>query len=180
MADPNKFLSTDRAAVRALRRWASDPPAAPAPVCSKILLVTSIDFLHRRASDNTILPDISEKILEQLEAQYDQTIVLRVVDGNSAAYTLPMRPNLLICDIDKSSVFESMRRAVLLLKQQCQIEVKMPRDARRLSWLNIGEHISDDRVRVVGGNDYEKAGVEQDKDLSFNDLAKIRSKKSWI
>jgi hypothetical protein len=67
-----------------------------------------------------------------------------------------------------------------VLKQQLQVEVKLPRDARRLSWLNIGEFISDDRVRVVGGNDYEKAGVEPDKDLSFNDLAKIRSKKSWI
>lgn len=159
-------------------------------VYNKILLITNADFLYRRASDNTVLPELSDKVLDQLEKKFDQTIVLVINDTNESkciAFNSQTRPTILLCEINRSDVFTSMRSLVLLLKQRFEIDVHLHQigvnhvnTARRLSWLNIGEYIKDDRVRVVDSNDYDKAGIVVDKNLSFNDLAQIRSKKSWI
>ena len=177
MSLPTKTLAMDRAAHRGLRHVVSE--AKPATTINKILVITSLKFLQRRASDNSPLHEISTKVVEQMLAQYDQIIVFSLNEKESFS-SIPSVPNLMVCIIDRDTVFESMRRVVLLLKQQFQVDVKMPKDPRRLSWLNIGEYISDERVRVVGADDYQKACIEPDKDLSFNDLTKIRAKKSWI
>jgi hypothetical protein len=59
------------------------------------------------------------------------------------------------------------------------VRFKPIRNPRTVSYLNIHKFILDDTCCVVGRDEYEKLGIDPDKELTFQDMANKRARSAW-
>ena len=178
MSSSTKSLVFDRSVSRRLHTVSTET-AMP---YSKLLILRTAGFLQRQSSTGELLPQISEKMLQQLMDKYDHVVVLRQRNTRvkSVELEIPPHAKMTVIDVDIGDVASSMWKVVQILKHEFQVTFNLPQQLRRISWQNIGSFITDERVRTAGTNDHASVGIELDKDLSFQDMANLRSKKSWI
>ena len=70
-----------------------------------------------------------------------------------------------------------------MLKQkliELGIRFKYIDNPRRLTWLNMHEFVAAGEIQSFARDDYEKYGIEPDKEVTFQDLADRRKKNAWL
>jgi len=162
-----------------------DLPMQPVAYTDKILIVSNPSFFYKKDNKNVTKPsEISESIIKHVTENYAHVVVLSTpfwILDTAHESLLRDTYNFKCFSIDGSNISSCVKAVLDHLVSKFSVKLSKKID-RTISWLRLEECISDIRVTVVGSNpeDYSKIGTIPDKELSFDDLSKIRQKKFVI
>jgi hypothetical protein len=149
-----------------------------------VILFTDVDFFAERDKDGKPKGRWSAKVWDQVVEKFlngEHRLIICVDDelgkwakGNFVA---EHHDDLTVFTIKPGSATENTLRLQITL-QSLGLKMKTIRNKRTVSFLNIHKY-------VVGGlsyyaaDDYEKAGVAIDKELTFSDMVSQRKSSAW-
>lgn len=162
----------------AKRRWVAQTAAAQAPVekSPRVLFVKNAQFFAKRDQKGVPLEEFSDKMLEQAQEKYERILVCSLPHPFFPA--LEGKAKVVVIPIDRKAVFACVQ-LVLTHLANLGIVLRLPKDRRTVSPLNLQNYVTDKAVVFADDNSYEVSGIEPEKPPSFQDIAKVRSRQSW-
>lgn len=149
-----------------------------------VILFTDIDFFTSRDKDGKPKGEWSSKVWDQVVEKFlngENRVIICVDDelgkwanGN---FITGHHDDLIIFNIKAGSATENTLRLQVTL-QSLGLKMKTIRNKRTVSFLNIHKYVQGN-LAYYSADDYEKADVQMDKELTFADMASQRRSSAW-
>lgn len=148
------------------------------------LIIKDFRFLIERDEHNNFKTPytVSATLIEELKQQFGKIILLFSATGISES-PLASYPEITVISLDLGETFNSVKQLLEYFKKELNVKFNLPRQIRRVTWINFDNFIEKESLKditFVDTHDHGKIHVTTPKDLSFNDLAKMRNQRSWI
>lgn len=145
-------------------------------------LIKSAAFFSKRNKDATSKAEFSESVYTQLLDKYHNTKFFVVTSGDDGWLweSLTAKDCSVVCPItwDVDNRGTCMDNLIEVLRANgVRFNIK---NVRTVGLSNIQKFVIDNSMVVVEDNDYSKFGILPDKELSFEDMWKKRTKRAWI
>jgi hypothetical protein len=160
---------------RAPRRGVATTGAAT----PKTVVVTSPAFFAKRDKKMKPLPEFSGELMQRLAAAHPGSHVLVLMHKEWMAFKQPLLDaGAHTFDINLDDIGATMERLVQELRM-LGVQFRPIRNIRTVSPLKLKTFIRAETCLVVDQDDYEKAGVTPDKEITFQDMVKKRVRAAW-
>lgn len=147
----------------------------------EILLIASGEFFLQRDKKMEPKKEFAPKVLEALVAQQKSLPSRHVVVCLHESQDW-MRPYLESAGVEIFRVKDGqLGETMVRLKARLQklgVKFRPIRNSRAVSYLNI-DRFAMGKLRVIRPDDYEGAGIEPEKEVTFLDMAKKRRRDAW-
>lgn len=150
---------------------------------TEIYLISSAEFFSFRSKDMTPTGEFSQAIVDQLLAKYPlATFVVYCTPSCApirAALDALQNPCIRTFESDPQNVGDTAVKLKSFLTS-LGVRFKPIRNPRTVSVLNISRFVVGGTLQCITRDDYDKLGIEPDKELTFADMAKQRRKNAWL
>ncbi len=149
-----------------------------------VFFITDLDIFMKRDERMKVKPaEVSPVIIDALKAKWPgatYVVILTPEQANHPAVSIGSHglDNFHKYVVNPNQVGETTAGLIKFLKD-LRIEFTPIRNPRTVSYLNIDKFIKSPKLTKIEANDYDKLGIEPDKDPSFQDLAKKRLRDAW-
>ena len=151
------------------------------PSSGRVLFISNAAFFAQRGKKMETKKEFSEDVLTQLTEKFRGDTVIVAMDPAWDIFEKPLEDadfDLRIFKHSVGSVGETTQRLIALLKG-LGIRLKRIRNIRTVAPQAIYRFVDDENFIYLEGSDYEKMGIDPDKELTFQDMAKKRERSSW-
>lgn len=150
---------------------------------NKLIIIRFAAFFSKRSKVGDVTKEFSTKIADSLLKEYNPSQILVLVEPELANFLDNLNSyGFNTISVNLNDVLRTTTELITLLtsyrvKLKATTNIKLR--ARAVSYLNIQNYVIDDSVLFVGEDDYQKLGINQDKDLSFEDFITKRKRDAW-
>lgn len=145
------------------------------------VLVKDANFFSKRNKDLTSKAEFSELVFNEFITKYTNRNIFVISTSVDSWLWEALKDKNLNCIHPLSWNPETrgydMDNVLGTLKSN---GVRFNNKGRTASLINIENYVLDNSLIVVEGNDYSKLGITPDKELSFEDMWKKRSRRGWV
>ena len=168
-----------------VNEWADDGYVAPEPI-KRILVVAGLLFAKRGAKLDEYKDEFSSTLFEEVINKHKDTakILVTLPAGKwpkilaALEEVIKDQDTVRFVVLDTSSVLETTKRVQLILEDM-GAEFRNVRNARTVSYLNLAQTAVRPEITSVSLDDHEKLGVAPDKEVTMDDLIRLRQRDAW-